>query len=530
MEPAENLLIVSDLHLSEGWKAEEGGYARSEDFFYDAQFFAFLRHHQALRPAPRYQDKPWLLILNGDTFDFIQVTTLPNEGEELRRVTGVSQYKWLSSHRQKYGLGTSPAESVWKVQQMAQGHPQFFAALGWFVAQGNRVLFIKGNHDPELHWPEVQQALRDVVADAYAAYRQHHAALPELVREQLDVALAFEPWFYYDRERGLYIEHGSQYEPTNAFRNMLNPVLPHKPQLLELPRGLLMSRYVYNLLEETHPYADNVRPTTRAIVWMFRENALYGLAVLLRRFADLFWAWRELRRKQAELDQVDIPNPTPLESYNGLPAALIAEIVGVAQERSSFSWEVWGKLILEQLSIGLLSLLGFVAGVVSLYSFVVWGSVEGGLLYLFLSFVLLNGSSIWASIVNGDEHLDYMPEVACHLAHCFRQLDVPLRALILGHTHIPKQRYVCVSDTQTCTPDVAAADCDVAQRINVVNTGTWISVASRDPWGWETHLVFCRIASGAALTDPPEFLEWSPGLDDAHFPLLHWAGKRTLGL
>ena len=301
--PEENLLLVSDLHLGEGWLPEVSGFSRREDFLYDAQFFALLRYHHERIAAPRYAGKPWLLILNGDTFDFVQVAALPAEGAELEAVCGVARHAELGAQKRRFGLGTTATESAWKLRQIARGHPQFFAALGWFVAAGNRVLFIRGNHDPELHWPEVQAAVREEIFQAYTAYREYEMAAPALTHQDLAAGVDFEPWFYYDALRQLYAEHGGQYEPVNHFHDNLNPVLPHRPELLEYPSGLLFTRYVYNRLEDSHPYADNVRPATRAVVRILQEDPLSGLVVLARLLRDMGWAWVEIQRKSREMRQ-----------------------------------------------------------------------------------------------------------------------------------------------------------------------------------------------------------------------------------
>ena len=75
-----NLLIVSDLHLSEGLDAKTGRYSRLEDFLFDDAFARFLRYHEEVRRQPRFGGRPWLLLVNGDMFDFLQVVSLPEDG------------------------------------------------------------------------------------------------------------------------------------------------------------------------------------------------------------------------------------------------------------------------------------------------------------------------------------------------------------------------------------------------------------------------------------------------------------------
>ncbi len=80
--PTHNLLIVSDLHLSEGFSIHDGKFSRLEDFLSDEPFADFLEYHQ----HHREEDLPWRLIIAGDLFDFLQVTAVPpGNPEQLKK-------------------------------------------------------------------------------------------------------------------------------------------------------------------------------------------------------------------------------------------------------------------------------------------------------------------------------------------------------------------------------------------------------------------------------------------------------------
>jgi len=72
-----NLLIVSDLHLSEGLNPETAKFSNLEDFLFDDAFARFLRYHEEAKEQPDFGGRPWTLILNGDLLDFLQVVSLP---------------------------------------------------------------------------------------------------------------------------------------------------------------------------------------------------------------------------------------------------------------------------------------------------------------------------------------------------------------------------------------------------------------------------------------------------------------------
>lgn len=507
----DNLLVVSDLHLGEGWRTAEGRYAPREDFVHNGGFFVFLRYHEALKSAPRYGGRPWTLIFNGDTFDFVQITSLPPEGDELEAICGVRRYRDLPYNTRRFGLGASRKASLWKLRRIAEGHTSFFAALGWFIQQGNRILFIYGNHDLELSWPDVQHALHEAICTAYADYSEGHGPLPPLDPARVRDAVTFEPWFYYDATRALYIEHGQQYEPSNHIPDLFNPVLPHAPDRLFQPSGILMTRYFYNGLEDKLPYSDNVRPATRAFAWMLSENPLRGVFIFASRLWALMWARREISRKAKAYHQARATSSSSAsvpQGRHGLPATLPALIAAIAKERARLSLKYWGQTIFEQAVLGLISLFGLALLVASLITWLQTNDLRAGFIVMMGAVLALNAARIWSSYVNHDERLDYMPGIARDLREAFAKAQMPLRAILLGHSHIPRRLRI-------------ASDCWM------VNTGAWIPLLVQKPWGWEmtSNLTFARIAAPISDAQPPEFLEWNPSLGETHYPNLPWESK-----
>ncbi len=69
-EPDYNILIISDLHLSEGFQPVQSSLSPNEDFLSDEGFAEFLRFHHEQREQ---LDRPWRLIIAGDCVDFLQV-------------------------------------------------------------------------------------------------------------------------------------------------------------------------------------------------------------------------------------------------------------------------------------------------------------------------------------------------------------------------------------------------------------------------------------------------------------------------
>ncbi|MEJ2549095.1 MAG: hypothetical protein P8Y98_00250 [Anaerolineales bacterium] len=373
-EADSNLLIVSDTHLSEGFRPETGKWSPNEDFLADKAFADFLRFHE----THRRNGLPWKLIIAGDGFEFLQILSLPAADphalqrkvthyiqdenasplrhhvalpemrrrqaltrldesvevmqerfgethrvliEQAQRLKGWGENinperlwdlehltneicilacrkePYLSKSERNYGLGTTEPEAVWKLDRIAEGHPIFFSALAWFLDRGNSLVIMKGNHDVELFWPGVQERIRELILDAAADLRLSDPRwstepislvqnLPQLA-EWVHNDCTFAPWIYF-KPGVAYIEHGNQYELADFFENFLYPVLQFDPRRLRLPPGAFFVRYFFNKVEETFPFADNLRPITRVITWTFK-NRLRDMIRLFTKHGPGLW-------------------------------------------------------------------------------------------------------------------------------------------------------------------------------------------------------------------------------------------------
>jgi UDP-2,3-diacylglucosamine pyrophosphatase LpxH len=300
LSPTHNFLFVSDLHLAEGTNPQTGKIARLEDFFFDDAFANMLVYHVNLAQDPAVSSafqKPWKLYINGDFFEFLQVVSVPDEDSPLVKDGKII----LTDHLKMYGLGTSAEETVWKLKRIAAGHPSFFQALGWFLAH------------PEIVWPAVQEAIRTTIAGSYDVWYQDmingrapESSLP--LKESLPVTLpidfadriGFPEWF--DYEKGLfYVEHGNQYDPVNAFASIDRPFLESNPNLIELPSGSFFVRYLFNMVEQVHPFADNIVPLSSYINYAINLKPAETAVIFLRQPLTSFKAVFNLMRKSGKM-------------------------------------------------------------------------------------------------------------------------------------------------------------------------------------------------------------------------------------
>lgn len=224
--------IISDLHLTDPepplhksrnrhplWKK-----FKTKEFYIDEALVQFLDHIQE-----KAQGQTVELILNGDIFDFDSVMTMP-----LQPVYKVS---WLEERR---GLYPQQEKSLFKIQVILKEHAKFINALSVFIQKGHQLVIIPGNHDVELHFPAVQNAIRESL--------QLNEAAHERVR--------FVDWFYIS-ENDTLIEHGHQQDPYCMCENPVNPFLLEYNQLsVRLPFGNVACRYMMNGLGLFNPHVE----------------------------------------------------------------------------------------------------------------------------------------------------------------------------------------------------------------------------------------------------------------------------------
>jgi UDP-2,3-diacylglucosamine pyrophosphatase LpxH len=206
VRPGVRRLIVSDLHLGQG--------NRADDFSADAELAAFVADYASAEPTE--------LILGGDTFELLQV-----------RVAGIREDEW------------SGAAAAARLRAIFVAHPQPVAALRAFVARpGCQLSVVIGNHDFELHYAAAQHFLREAL-DASAG-------------EQVRFGTSYAGG-------GIYFVHGNQFDAWNRFVYFDGICEP-----FEVVRGTLLVKEVINQLEDDPlaqaTLIDNVKPVS-AFAW-----------------------------------------------------------------------------------------------------------------------------------------------------------------------------------------------------------------------------------------------------------------------
>jgi UDP-2,3-diacylglucosamine pyrophosphatase LpxH len=248
--PGKFKIVISDLHLSAGREAEGNPL---EDFGSDQEFAAFVDEIAAESDRDGADVE---LIINGDAFEMLQV---PH----------VEEFDPTKPYPPKQYHSSSEEDSALKMDIIVKGHQPFFHALGQFIQPGpprRTFTFIKGNHDLNLHWPAVQDRIRQALG----------ATGPK------SELLTFEERRV-SRE-GIYVEHGNQYaEALDRIKDMEEPHDHDKPGQLAIPPGSWFVMDVFNKVEREKYWIDGVKPIT-ALVWY---ALAYDFAFAARAIATL---------------------------------------------------------------------------------------------------------------------------------------------------------------------------------------------------------------------------------------------------
>jgi UDP-2,3-diacylglucosamine pyrophosphatase LpxH len=433
---ANRYLAVSDLHLvdveehADGWMA----YKASRYLFDDALDELVADFVDRADPADNLT-----LILNGDIFDFDLITAVPDDPP------------WpVSRAERKRGMEATASKSAWKLELILSNHQGFVRTLARFLADGHRAVCVMGNHDRELHFPEVQQVLQEAVA---------RAASELGVGPSSAGALAFEPWFFYVPGE-IYAEHGQQYDNYTSFRYQLWPVVQLKgEEMIALPMGNLSNRYLMTRMGFFNPHAsDYILNIYSYIVHWLRHYAFSrrGIAITwlvgsLLVIARMFKIRGKLRQRPREHEE----RLALVARRFNLPPIDI-ETLGQLQRRpiTSRMYRLIRELWIDRLLMAVLMTAGTVA--LALVPIPLWIK----LMVPLSTFPAIY--FIYERLAEGETIFTIEKEIPRRARAIAKML--PARVITFGHTHKPRQF-------------------PLNQGTQFVDTGTWAPLFDPDRRG-----------------------------------------------
>jgi UDP-2,3-diacylglucosamine pyrophosphatase LpxH len=294
------MLICSDFHVGEYAKDLSRIEYVKRSVQLDREFCAFLEYHA----SHRLDERPWRLVINGDFLDLVAVTFMPSEKELLRHPE-----LELSVEERELGLHNDANKAVWKVEHVAARHRALMTYLADFVARGNHLELLYGNHDAEMYWPQAQQRLIELLVEAYFGGESVEGIEPEEFRARI----AFHPWFFFVPGR-IYIEHGNQYDDFSSFDHRLVPLIPFDQDHVAMPVSHLIIRYFVNRYENFRSH-DKDNWTLREYVGWLRQEGWENTLRIMTLFGSLFaqvWAYADAVRRSPQLPELDRRNEQEL--------------------------------------------------------------------------------------------------------------------------------------------------------------------------------------------------------------------------
>lgn len=406
--------IISDIHLTESEPEHPAGNLwkkfKTKEFFFDDTLSDFFEYIQEQSGHERAE-----LILNGDIFDFDAVMSIPDDAPF--RIT------WLEKIR---GLFPEEAKASYKMQKILAEHTVFVEALRKFIKQGNNVVIIIGNHDLELHYPQVQQ---DII---YAL---------NLTKEE-QKQIRFCEWFYISNQDTL-VEHGNQYDPYCLCQNPVHPFIQKFNRIeLRLPFGDLAGRYMTNGMGFFNPHVDS------NFIMSFKDYIKFFTKYLVRTQPLIMWTWfwssifvllqsffdRLLPELKDPLTMEDRVNEIA-EKANATPR-MVRELrelraTPAASNPIRMARELW-------LDRAFIVLIGFIFifqifAIIKLASDIsfFWMFIP---LFILVPFFVFYAKSIDSDVASVKEPNEWILSVSSRMAK--------VRRVIYGHTHIARHEYI----------------------------------------------------------------------------------------
>jgi UDP-2,3-diacylglucosamine pyrophosphatase LpxH len=271
--------VCSDLHLGGTLRGEDIVAAENGQVPYGALKRA-VRHDRAVQKFIDYhRDNPskgpdghtraWRLVFNGDIFDFLHLDVRPT-GDDAPAP---------SEEEELYGLSFEENRSCWKLGVICAVHRRTVQALARFVDAGHEIVFVLGNHDVDLWFDKVREALIGAVE------------LQSKKPAQVSAGIAFEPWFHFEEGRA-YIEHGHRFDPYNTFPDPLQPLVVRREKELAPTFGHFSLRYFCNRVRTFSIYDMDHNPIPKILRWIWETPKK---DVLLAALQWCVFMWRYIR-------------------------------------------------------------------------------------------------------------------------------------------------------------------------------------------------------------------------------------------
>lgn len=352
-------------------------------------------------------ERPWRLLIGGDFIDFTGMSVSPRASEIVTELT---------VEEVAHGLGGAADHAVAKLRLVLAHHSEVVRALAAFVAAGNQLVIVPGNHDVDWHWDELQAEFR--------------ARLSELAGASAE-RVQFAPWFYYE-EGLIYLEHGHQYDPYCSHDHVLYPVSPKDPKRTTRSLSDVLVRYV---VRPTRGMTEGGHDRMSALDYVRFALSLgvSGTLALARRFSRanraLFELWREHVSEAAEwARRTHERKMRALSEATKISFEKLLELAGLQRPPLTRSLSaIASGMMLDQLVMALVSSIAFVL-VFAWFGDWVIALASSALVFS----LLLLARRVWFARQAVEPSAE-LRERSTHVSHLF-----PAAFIVMGHTHLPE--------------------------------------------------------------------------------------------
>jgi UDP-2,3-diacylglucosamine pyrophosphatase LpxH len=204
---ARRTVVLSDVHLSQTHPGTDGD-------------LMWMRYRRAdLHPDPDFAklvdllladhgDDEIEIVFNGDVLDY--------------------DAPWVKDGKSSFDeFPLTEQGCAEQTARLLADHPVWFDATAKALLHGHRVMFLSGNHDIELCWPQVRAVITEDLLRRWRARwdaAERDGRTEGLSRPGPEAAsrIRFRTWFHVTEDR-IYLEHGSQYDHLNGVRYAMLP-------------------------------------------------------------------------------------------------------------------------------------------------------------------------------------------------------------------------------------------------------------------------------------------------------------------
>jgi UDP-2,3-diacylglucosamine pyrophosphatase LpxH len=251
------ILVISDLHLSAG-KMLKGKRNLLEDFHYDSELIDFLNYYC----SGDYRDIEVELVINGDFLDFLAVPFVEFYDDEF----------W------------SEKAALAKLKMIMNAHRGVLNALKNFLSvPGKNVVYIIGNHDAEF----VFDTLKDEFVSYFGEYGKNITISNSIVTHV--------------PTKGVYIQHGHQYEKANDFdqENAIVETVNGEKYFIP-PWGSYWVTNIINKYKQERSFINAVRPIKHFIIHGMLFDTFFTMRFMLSNlyyfFMVRFWHFYMMKK------------------------------------------------------------------------------------------------------------------------------------------------------------------------------------------------------------------------------------------